>query len=105
MLYILTNIFKLKLPVEISAYLKAWKPTIFERRILGRRISGDSIPTWSQLVLISAGKGIRERLAFVRETLFPRPKILRQVFPSPANLSARQLYWKRFLQILGSFKT
>jgi hypothetical protein len=105
MLHILTNIFKLKLPAEISAYLASWKPTRFERRILGRRISGGSIPTWSQLLLISAGKGLRERLFFVRETLFPRPKILRQVFPSPANLSDRQLYWKRVLQILGSFKT
>ena len=105
MLYILTNIFKLKLPAEISAYFNGWKPNTFERRILDRRISGSSIPTWSQLVLISAGKGIRERLSFVRETLFPRPKILRQVFPSPANLSDRQLYWKRVLQILGSFKT
>jgi hypothetical protein len=105
MLYVLTNIFKLKLPSEISSYLEGWKPNIFERRILGRRISGNSIPTWSQLVLISAGKGIRERLSFVRETLFPRPKILRQVFPSCTNLSDRQLYWKRVLQILGSFKT
>ncbi|MDB4264922.1 nucleotidyltransferase family protein [bacterium] len=104
MLYILTNIFKLNLPAEISAYLDAWKPTIFERRTLDRRINGGSIPTWSQLVLISAGKGIRQRLSFVRETLFPRPKILRQVFPSPVNLSDRQLYWKRILQILGSFK-
>jgi len=105
MLYILTHIFKLKLPAEISAYLQAWKPTAFERRILDRRISGGSIPTWSQLVLISAGKGLRQRLSFVRETLFPRPKILRQVFPSPAKLSDRQLYLKRVRQILGSFKT
>jgi hypothetical protein len=104
-LHILRNIFKLKLPDEISAYLEAWKPTIFERRILNRRISGGSIPAWSQLVLISAGKGIRQRLSFVRETLFPRPKILRQVFPSPVDLSDRQLYWKRVRQILGSFKT
>jgi hypothetical protein len=105
MLYILTHIFKLKLPAETSAYLNAWKPTFLERRILGRRISGGSIPTWSQLMLISAGKGMRRRLSFVRETLFPRPRILRQVFPSPANLSERQLYWKRVLQILGSLKT
>ncbi len=105
MLYVLTNIFKLKLPSEISSYLEGWKPNIFERRILGRRISGSSIPTWSQLVLISAGKGIRERIPFIRETLFPRPKILRQVFPRYTNLSDGQLYWKRVLQIIGSFKT
>lgn len=104
MLHLLTQIFKPRLPAEITAYLGAWRPTCFERKILGRRISGDPIPTWSQLVLISAGKGMRQRLTFVRESLFPRPKILRQVFPSPANLSTRQLYWKRILQILGSFK-
>lgn len=104
MLYVLTNIFKLKLPAEISSYLDGWKPTIFERRILGRRISGSSIPTWGQLVLMSAGKGLLEKLSFVGETLFPRPKILRQVFPDSYNLSNGKLYWKRVLQILGSYK-
>ena len=104
-LFVVTKIFKLKLPSEISACLESWKPNIFERKILGRRISGSSIPTWSQLVLISAGKGIRERISFVKESLLPRPKILKQVFPNSYNLSDRQLYWKRILQILGSFKT
>ena len=104
MLYVLTNIFKLNLPAEISSHLDGWKPTIFERRILGRRISGSSIPTWGQLVLMSAGKGLREKLSFVGETLFPRPKILRQVFPDSYNLSNGKLYWKRVLQDLGSFK-
>ncbi len=105
MLFVLTNIFKLKLPSEIPSYLDGWKPNLFERRVLNRRINGSPIPTWCQLVLISAGKGIRERISFVKETLFPRPKILRQVFPNSSNLSDGQLYWKRVLQILGSFKT
>ncbi len=104
-LFLITKIFKLNLPPEISSSLKGWNPNLFERRILGRRISGRSIPTWSQLVLISAGKGIRERISFVKESLLPRPKILKQVFPNSYNLSDRQLYWKRVLQILGSFKT
>ena len=105
MLYILTNIFILRLPSEIASYLDGWKPNLFERRVLSRRINGSPIPTWSQLVLISAGKGIRQRISFVKESLFPRPKILRQVFPNSSNLSDGQLYWKRLLQILGSFKT
>ena len=104
MLYVLTNIIKLNLPAEISSYLDGWKPTIFERRILGRRISGSSLPTWSQLVLMSAGKGMREKLSYVGETLSLRPKILRQVFPDSYNPSDGKLYWKRFLQILGSYK-
>ena len=45
-----------------------------------------------------------ERISFIKETLFPRPKILRQVFPNSPNLSDGQLYWKRVLQILGSIK-
>ena len=104
MLFVLPRIFEFKLPAEISAYLDDWNPNPFERRVLNRRINGSSIPTWSQLLLMSAGKGIRGRLALVKETLFPRPKILRQVFPGASNLSDGQLYWKRVLQILGSFK-
>ena len=105
MLFALTKIFHITLPAEISSYLEGWKPNLFERRVLNRRINGNPIPTWCQLVLISAGKGLRERLSFVRETLFPRPKILRQVFPNSSSLSDGQLYWKRVLQILGSLNT
>jgi len=104
-LFILTKIFCLQLPPEVSASLDGWAPNWFERRVLTRRINGKPIPDWCQLVLISAGIGLRERLIFIGETLFPRPKILRQVFPNCQNSSDRQLYWKRFLQILGSFKT
>ncbi len=104
MLYVLTNIFDLKLPSEILSFPDGWTPNLFERKVLDRRINGSPISTWSQLVLISADKGLRERILFFKETLFPRPKILRQVFPDYTHLSNRQLYWKRVLQILGSFK-
>jgi hypothetical protein len=103
-IFVINNIFNLKIPPEILSYFDNWKPNIFERKVLRKRINGNSIPTWTQLILISAGKGLRERLSFVRETLFPRPKILRQVFANSPQLSVRQLYWKRVLQILGSFK-
>ena len=92
------------MPPEILSHLDDWKPNIFERKVLHKRINGHSIPTWAQLILISTGKGFYERLSFVKESLFPRPKILRQVFPNSSNLSDGQLYWKRVLQILGSFK-
>jgi len=104
MLFVLNNIFNLKLPSKIAALLDEWQPSFFERRVLGLRVRGRSIPTWTQLILISAGKGLRQRLSFLRETLFPRSKILRQVFANSPQLSVRQLYWKRLLQILGSFK-
>jgi hypothetical protein len=105
MVFVLKNIFKLKLPANISSCLDSWKPSFIERKVLTRRINGRSISTWSQLLLISAGKRMRDRISFVRETLFPRPDILRQVFPQESNLNDGQLYWKRVLQILGSLKT
>jgi len=104
MLFVLNNMFDLRLPSKIAALLDEWQPSFFERRVLGLRVRGRSIPTWTQLILISAGKGLRQRLSFLRETLFPRPRILRQVFADSPQLSVRQLYWKRLLQILGSFK-
>jgi hypothetical protein len=102
MLFVLNNIFNLKLPPKIAALLDEWQLNFFERKVLGLRVRGRSIPTWTQLILISAGKGLRQRLSFVRETLFPRPKILRQVFANSPQLSVRQLYWKRLLQIFGA---
>jgi hypothetical protein len=102
MLFVLNNIFNLKLPPKIRALLDEWQPNFFERKVLGLRVRGRSIPTWTQLILVSAGKGLRQRLSFVRETLFPRPKILRQVFANSPQLSVRQLYWKRLLQIFGA---
>jgi hypothetical protein len=104
MLFVLTKIFSLELPSDISSYLSSWKPNFFERRALGRRINGSPLSTSSQLFLISAGKSLRERISFVKETLFPRPKILRQVFPDSPTSGDRQLYWKRVLQILGSLR-
>lgn len=104
MLFVLAKIFNFELPSEFSPYLSDWKPNFFERRALGRRIQGGSLSTTTQLYLISAGRNLRERVSFVKETLFPRPKILRQVFSDAPNLCDSRLYWKRFLQILASFK-
>jgi hypothetical protein len=104
-LFLLAQIFAMRLPTGIVAHLDDWSPNPFARRILNRRIDGRPIPTWSQLMLISAGKGLRKRLALVRETLFPRAKILRQVFPDSHSLNDRELYRKRASQILGSLKS
>jgi hypothetical protein len=104
MLFVLTKIFNLDLPAETSAYSSGWKPNFFERRALERRVKGRPLSTVTQLYLISAGKSLCDRISLVKETLFPRPKILRQVFSDAPDLRNSRLYWKRFLQILASFK-
>jgi len=68
---------------------------------LNRRIEGRPIPTWAQLMMISNGRGMRERLSFFIETLFPRPEVMRQVFANTPQLSVPQLYWRRVLQLMG----
>ena len=100
-LYLLTRLFDIRLPDGISAFLNNWKPGFMEKRILNRRIEGQSIPTWAQLVMISNGRKFGERLSFFYETLFPRPEVLRQVFANTPQLSVPQLYWRRVLQVIG----
>ena len=100
-LFLLSHIFEIDLPDEVSSFLNQWKPGLMEKRILHRRIDGRSIPTWAQLMMISNGRKLGERLSFFYETLFPRPEILRQVFANYPRLSVPQLYWRRVLQVIG----
>lgn len=100
-LYLLTHLFDLKPPSGNCAILTKWKPGYLEKRILHRRIQGRSIPTWAQLMMISNGRRLRERISFFWETLFPRPEVLRQVFANSPQLSVRQLYWRRVKQVIG----
>ncbi len=104
-LFVLAQIFALRLPADIAAGVDSTYSNFFVKRILNRRVKGRPIPTWSQLMLMSAGTGLRARIAFVSESLFPKPRVLRQVFPNSKRLSNRRLYWKRALQILGSLKS
>jgi hypothetical protein len=105
MIFILRHVFQLKLPSDILSYFESWRPNFFECRVLRRRINGQPISTWSQLLLITAGKRLPDRISFIRETLFPRAAILRQVFPQETDSNDGRLLWKRILQILGSFKS
>ena len=100
-LYLLVRLFGIRLPATVDAFQADWKPGYLEKRILHRRIDGRSISTWAQLMMISNGRRLHERLGFVIETLFPRPEVLRQVFANAPHLSVRQLYWKRVLQVVG----
>ncbi len=100
-LYLLIHLFDIRLPSAVDAFLTNWKPGYLEKRILHKRIEGRSISTWAQLMMISNGRRMGERLSFMFETLFPRPEVLRQVFANSPQLSVRQLYWRRVMQVIG----
>jgi hypothetical protein len=99
--FLLEDLLDYRLPSDGPAFLKETHLNILEKAILKKRKNTDSLPGWSQLLLLPAGKGTLKKLAFFFETLFPRPEILRQVFAGSPDLKTWQLYWKRSLQLLG----
>ena len=93
-----------ELPPRARQLLEAERLSLVEKKVLCRRIKGDSLPLWAPLVLSSSVKGFWKRLYFALETLFPRPQILRQVFPNSPQCSVPKLYLKRIIQLLGMVK-
>jgi hypothetical protein len=104
-IFLLKDLLDYRLPPDSCEVFEETHLNILERAILKKRKHTDSLPGWSQLLLLSAGKGALKKLAFFFETLFPRPEILRQVFAGYPHLKTWQLYWKRSLQLLGFNRT
>ena len=73
----------------------------FERYLLRRRKKSGALPTWTPLYLFATGGKLTHRVVYIFETLFPRPEILRQVFPSLKDPRNWQLYCMRFFQLYG----
>ncbi len=100
-IFLLDLLLKFQPPAEIVPALQVIPLSRAEKAILGLRQTRDALPQWCQMVLLPSGKQLRKRAAFILETLFPRPEILRQVFAGSPNLKTWQLYWKRSLQLMG----
>jgi hypothetical protein len=100
----LLRLFDFRLPREARQLLERKRLGFLEKKTLEERIKRDSLPLWSPLLLISSGKGLKARFSFILETLFPRPEILRQVFPDSADRKVWVLYLKRIGQLLGFIK-
>lgn len=103
-IFFLLQLFDFKLPPEGRQLLQRKRLHFLEKKVLRERIKRDSLPVWSPLLLFSSGKGLKKRFSFILETLFPRPEILRQVFPDSPESKVWQLYWKRVVQLFGMVK-
>jgi hypothetical protein len=97
-LFLLKNIFSLPIP-ETMDNLPC--PGPLAKRILRQRIEGDALPPWGPAFLFSSGKGPVRGLPIFWESLFPRPEVLRQIFPESNRRGAPWLYLKRAVQLLG----
>lgn len=101
---LLLYLFDFHLPLEARHVLERRRVHFLEKKVLRERIKKDSLPVWSSVVLFSTGKGVKKRFSLILESLFPRPEILRQVFPDSPESKVWQLYWKRALQLFGMLK-
>jgi hypothetical protein len=103
--FLLQSLLDFQLPAEAQPFFKGHRRGFMESNVLKTRLKRGRVPVWAPIVLTSAGQGMGSRFSLLRETLFPRPEILRQIFPSQRGLNNRQLRWRRFLQLLGMIKT
>jgi len=97
----LLRLFNFQLPQEAGQLLERKRLGFLEKKALETRIKKDSLPIWSPLLLVSSGKGLKARFSLILETLFPRPEILRQVFPDSRESKVWKLYLKRIAQLFG----
>jgi hypothetical protein len=102
--FLLQNLLDFQLPDEAHRLFEGSGPGVVEKRALKGRLERGRVPVWVPVLISSAGKGLGTRLSLLFESLFPRPEIMRQIFPFPPDLKPWQLYWKRVLQLLGRLK-
>jgi len=98
MLYLVREIFDFSLPGSLNE-LPRLGP--IEKKILKQRIQGAALPPWGPAFLFASGKGFVKGLPIFLESMFPRPEILRQIFPESNHLGASRFYLKRAVQLLG----
>jgi hypothetical protein len=99
--FLLTNCFDFQLPTAAKRLMDRKRLHVLEKRILKARVIGESLPFWAPVFLVSSGKGLHKRFAFIFESLFPRPEIMRQIFPDSKDHKLWQLYLSRILEVLS----
>jgi hypothetical protein len=103
-LFLLLNLFAFQPPVEARHILQGEHLNLLEKKVLQQRIAGSSLPVWAVLLLLTSGKAWSTRLAFMFETFFPMPEVMRQIFPAHPENKVWQLYCRRVPQCFSMIK-
>ena len=86
---------------EVVRRLAHIRPLPFSRRLFTHRARGVPLPDWTALFWYLPPPGRLRRVRFIIETLFPRPAILRQIFPARSDRPVWLLYLLRVIQVTG----
>ncbi len=103
-MFLLTQLFDCRALIDVPDSLDVKRLNRLERKILENRLNGRPLPAWSPMLLFTSGKGFYKKAAFIFESLFPRPEVLRQVFANSPNLKMWQLYLKRAVKLVSHAK-
>jgi hypothetical protein len=101
MLFLLRHLLGFRPSVKVETLPRLSR---LEKRVLSQRIRKDALPPWAPALLFSSGKGPAMRLRLFFESLFPRPEILRQIFPECRKSKNSRLYLKRAVQLLAMIR-
>jgi hypothetical protein len=101
MLFMLRHLFAFRASVKAQALPRL---SHLEKKVLRQRIQGEALPPWGPAFLFSSGKGLVKGFPIFLESLFPRPEILKQIFPECSEQKTSRLYLKRAIQLLGMLR-
>lgn len=96
-LILVQRIFSLKVPTWVKDGLGIRSLTTLEKRILFLFFRGVHSPSLSGALWLFNIRGLRNRLKFIRETVFPREEIMSQIFPRSSGTVKRQDYLTRLI--------
>ena len=102
--FLLVRCLDFQLPTAAKKLMERKRLHVLEKRILRERVTGNSLPFWAPVFLVSSEKGMRKRLTFLFESLFPRREIMRQIFPDSTDRKLWKQYILRVFQVIKRIK-
>jgi len=97
-LILMGRIFELKVPLWVKCDLGIQRLNILEKHLLRLKFRGFSSNQLCVTLWLCNIKGTREKLKFMKETVFPRAEIMAQIFPHNARSTKKSTYAKRIKQ-------
>ena len=100
-LLVLEAFFDLNIPVWIKQELGIDRLAAIEKYLIRLRIKGFSSTLLCHLLLLMNIQSLAAKLAFVKETIFPKNAIMVQLFDGKSPTGRRSIYTKRLAQAVG----
>jgi hypothetical protein len=99
--FLLGRLSDFHLPDVALKFVDGRKMNALEKGLLRKRSRGP-LPIWAPFLLFSPQAGLRRRLSFMLETLFPKAQTRRQIFPGIPPFKRLRFIKARILQLLGT---